>query len=686
MSIKYKRILFLPVSLLFGMPSLRAGHAASDTTLILQEVIITGSRSERPVTQSPGSISIVTPLLLQNSPAQNIDDILTMISGINTTRSDGLSHLHCNVSIRGLSGDEQGRTLVLFDGIPIHTSDEGSVNWNSINPDNVQRIEVFKGPGSSLYGSNAMGGVINIISKRPLSPFSLNASGSCGSLNTWKGRAGLSSRLNDRLSLLVSGYYNRSDGFNNVPDRLRTRPDYSIARLMKEGGLYTKVLFTPSDGFQAELSHDLYRDKHGEGEKIRASDGEYRHFNHNRIQGRFYGSKGRCSYQAALYFQRQHYFRTDERMRNGEYQRFDVKSYRDDWGAILHVRLSGAYNDFAIGGEFKNGSVDGGDHYVTSPDKVLNRGTMTTVSCFVQEELSFWKKRCWLQMALRYDRVLFHQGHYEAVGNCVADFSTYNGHLKTNRWEHVSPRAALRFNPVKTLSLYFSYSQGFRASILDDLCRSGWMWVGPKIANPELGPEKLDNYEIGGTLRLSPCLSCSPALYYAKGRDFLYYVATGEKMWGQQDIFRRENISEVEMKGLEIDLDCLPAKGLKVNLNYSYNAPRIKKFHAKAELCGKTLTYAPKNQLKGYVLWTGGGVDALIRGRYKSEQYTADDNRTSIAGFTVWDAQVSKWFFRHRLYAGTEIINVFGNRHMNTKDYISAGRLVNLKLALNLHR
>ena len=95
-----------------------------DTTLLLEEVVVTGSGTERPISQSPGSIHVVTPLLLRNSPAQSVDDILSMLSGVNTTRSDGISNMHTNVSIRGLAGDEQGRTLVLFDGIPINTSDE----------------------------------------------------------------------------------------------------------------------------------------------------------------------------------------------------------------------------------------------------------------------------------------------------------------------------------------------------------------------------------------------------------------------------------------------------------------------------------------------------------------------------------------------------------------------------------
>ncbi|MDE6452087.1 MAG: TonB-dependent receptor, partial [Odoribacter sp.] len=544
----------------FALP-LQAENIVTDTALVLQEVVVTGSGRERPVNETPGSIRVLTPLILRNSPAQSVDDVLSMVSGVNTTRSDGISNMHSNVSIRGLAGDEQGRTLVLFDGIPINTSDEGSVNWNSIHIDNIQRIEVFKGPGSSFYGNNAMGGVINVISRKPLSPFSLNASGAYGSLNTCKGSLSLSGRLNEHLSLFVSGYYNQSDGFNNTPECLRTQPDYSVARFMKEGGIYAKALLSVNSLFNVDLSCDLFRDKRGEGEKIEAPDGEYRHFNHNRFQGRFYGEKRKFSYHAALYFQRQDYFRLDERIKNENYQRFDVKSHRDDWGAILHVRHGGKHNELAVGGELKNGSINGGDYYVTSPDEVLNKGTMTIVSLFVQDEVKFWREHFWLQVAVRYDNAFFHKGLFQTSGDNVADFNGYNGRLKNNRWEHFSPRAALRFNPVKAVSVYFSYSQGFRASILDDLCRSGWMWVGPKIANPELGPEQLDNYEIGGTFWLTPRLSFSPSFYYARGRDFLYYVATGEKMWGRMDIFRRENVSKVDMKGIEADLDFIPLNG-----------------------------------------------------------------------------------------------------------------------------
>lgn len=680
-----KKFLLVFLFLLFLL-TVYAQRRDIDTTLRLEEVVVTGSRSARHMSQSPGRIDIITPRVLQNSPVQSIDDILSMISGVNTTRSNGIVDMHTNVSIRGLSGDEQGRTLVLFDGVPVNTSDEGSVNWNSIHMDNVQRIEVFKGPGSSLYGNNAMGGVINIISKKARQPFSINASASYGSLNTWLASLGISSKLSDKFSVFLSGYYNRSDGFNNIPDSLRTVPDYSVPRFMKEGGVYGKILYSPDSLFNIDFACDLFRDKRGEGEKIQAPDGEYRHFDHNRVQGRFYGEKRAFHYSLALYFQRQDYFRIDERIKKEVYQRFDVKSHRDDWGGILNFGLTGKRNHFSIGAEYKEGSVDGGDHYVTSPDKVLNRGTMTFVAVFAQEEFSFLREKFWLQLAVRYDNAFFHKGWFEAEGDAVSDFNTYNGDLKDNRWEHLSPRLALRLNPSKRVSAYVSYSQGFRASILDDLCRSGWMWIGPKIANPDLGPETLNNYEVGGTFYIFRNLSLAPSFYYAEGKDFLYYVATGEKLWGKQDIYQRQNISKVHVKGVEADLNYNASFGLAVNVNYSYNESKVKEFDERPELNDKILTYAPKHQVKGTVMWTGGVVDATIRGRYKTKQYTTENNESSIAGFSTWDVQLSKWFFERRLYVGGEIINVFDNRHMNTKDYMSAGRLMNVKLAIHLSK
>ena len=109
-------------------------------------------------------------LAAEGDPLLSVDDLLSIISGINTTRSGGIAEMQSQVSIRGLAGNEQGRTLVLLDGVPVNTSDDGSVNWNSLSLLPLQRIEVLKGPGSSLYGNHALGGVIHLITKQPTAP------------------------------------------------------------------------------------------------------------------------------------------------------------------------------------------------------------------------------------------------------------------------------------------------------------------------------------------------------------------------------------------------------------------------------------------------------------------------------------------------------------------------------------
>lgn len=658
----------------------------TDSIYGIDEVVVTGTRNERLLKEVPARIDIVTPKLIKQAPAQSIDDVLSMFSGVNTTRSGGMGTMHTNVSIRGLAGDEQGRTLVLYDGVPINSSDGGSVNWNSIHIDNVERIEIFKGPGSSLYGNNAMGGVINIISKRATNPLSVNASASYGSMNTVLTNLSVSSRVTNKLSLFVSGYFNRSDGYNNIPDSLRTDPDYSVARYMKEGGANLLAQYSFSELFNWDVAYELYLDKRGEGEKIEAPDGEYRHFNHNRVRTRLYGNRNKLRYDLSLYFQRVNYFKLDERIKKGVYQRFDVKSDRDDWGGILNFNYDfSTKNHLTFGTELRNGRVEGGDYYVTSPDVVYNRGAMSIYSLYAQDEQSFFDARLRLQLAARYDYARFHDGWFDAQGDNVSDFNSHNGPLKSNSWNNFSPRVALRYTPEAWGSVYASFSKGFRASILDDLCRSGWMWIGPKIANPNLKPETLYNYEVGATFFPMRNLSLAPTFYYAQGHDFLYYVATGDKLWGKRDIYQRQNVSRVNVTGVEFDLKYTIIRGLDLTANYSYNDSKIEKFPERPELDGKVLTYAPKHQVKGSINWTGGWVDVFLKGSYKSKQFTTDTNEEFIKPYSVWDLRLSRWL-NHRYYVGFEILNLFDNRHMNTKDYISTGRLYQIKLAINISK
>ncbi len=186
------------------------------------EIEVTATKTSRTLSEIPGRVDVLTSDMMATVPSLTLVDKIRAVSGINTSSSFGMFTMRPNVTLRGLSGEDQSRTLVMIDGIPINNSDTGGVNWNSVHTGSVRQVEVYKGPGSSLYGSNAMGGVINIITQTPDVSFSGSAGISYGTFNTLQNHIHINSRPNDRLSLQLGAFYNYSDGYITTPDSLRT--------------------------------------------------------------------------------------------------------------------------------------------------------------------------------------------------------------------------------------------------------------------------------------------------------------------------------------------------------------------------------------------------------------------------------------------------------------------------------
>ncbi len=683
------RKLLSSLGLLFVLIGIKGQQPSSDSlrTTNLSEVTVTATKSDKKPEEIAGRIEILGSRQLSRAAALKVDDILKYSSGVNVSRNMGIYTMRPVVSLRGFSANEQSRTLVLLDGIPLNTSDEGGVNWNSLNPENIERVEIFKGPGSSLYGSNAMGGVINVITQRPAEKLKATANISYGTYNTINSGFYTSGQVNKKLGISLNAFFNSSDGYNNIPDSLRKKPAniYSTARYLKEGGINARAVYELNSYFNADVSYGFYRDKRGEGTKIMAVDGVYRHFNTNTIRSTFYGKVGHLKYNLSTYFQRENYFNLNEKMKGSAYQRFDVLSDRDDFGALFNIsRRMGKYNLLTAGLESKKGKVNGGDHYQTSPDKVLNRGKLHTLAMYLQDEVTFPGNKLHLQVGIRSDRVRFYEGYFAATGEMVKDFAVYNGNLHENTWTALSPRIGLRYNPKKFFSGYVSYSKGFRASILDDLTRSGWMWIGPKVANPDLGPENLNNFEIGFDLKPTIKLTFSPTLYYSAGSNFLYYVATGDSLWHSRPIYRRENVTQVNILGSELTLNYQLNGKISISGNYTYNRTKILEFTKRHDLENKELTYSPKHQVKGNFFWETKIINTSISLLYKSKQFVNDNNTSNIDAYFNACLSFSRSFIHDRLRTIMYIEDLFNNQHLETGEYLSPGRIITIKAIINL--
>ncbi len=683
------RKLLCSLVLFFSLTGTKAQTFTPDTlrTTNLDEVVVTATKSDRNAEEIAGRIEILGTDQLRRIAALKLDDILKYSSGVNINRNMGIYTMRPVASLRGFSANEQSRTLVLLDGIPLNTSDEGGVNWNSLNLENIKRVEIFKGPGSSLYGSNAMGGVINVITQEPVDKLNASANISYGTYNTFNSGFRVSGQVNKKLRVALNAFYNSSDGYNNIPDSLRTKPTniYSTSRYLKEGGINARVVYRLNSYFNLNLNYGFYRDKRGEGTKIMATDGVYRHFNTNTMRSNFYGNAGNLKYNLSIYYQRENYFNLNEKMKGNAYQRFDVLSNRDDFGALLNTSWKlEKYNLLTAGIESKTGKVNGGDHYQTSPDQVLNRGKMHTLAMYLQDEVSFLNNKLHLQAGIRFDRVRFYEGAFIATGEVVKDFAAYNGNLPENIWTAMSPRIGLKYNPLKIFSTYISYSTGFRASILDDLTRSGWMWIGPKIANPDLGPENLNNFEIGIDVKPTGKLTFSPTLYYSTGNNFLYYVATGDSLWHTRPIYQRENVTQANILGSEFNINYELNDNISFSGNYTYNLTKISAFKKRRDLENKELTYSPKHQLKGNIFWKNKLISTNMCMLFKGKQFTNDSNTSTIDSYFTACLSLSRSFAHDKLTTFISIEDLFNNQHMETGEYLSPGRILMVKLTIDL--
>ncbi len=179
----------------------------------LEPIVVTATRTPHSISDVPAAVSVVTSEDIESRNVQKVDEAINELPGVFDQRVLPLDPLG-DVMMRGIPG--QQRNLVLLDGEPLNNGFDGLVNWNSLNPQDIARIEVARGPFSSLYGGNAMGGVINIITKTPQER-EITVQSGYGSYNTWNEYASYGDKLYNRLSIFASFGYKQSDGYPAIP-------------------------------------------------------------------------------------------------------------------------------------------------------------------------------------------------------------------------------------------------------------------------------------------------------------------------------------------------------------------------------------------------------------------------------------------------------------------------------------
>jgi vitamin B12 transporter len=182
------------------------------------DAAITATRTETRTSQIGSAITVITEEQIRKSGQVTLQGVLRSagVPGLDFAQT-GVPGSQTSAFIRGANAEH---TKVLLDGIPLNdpSSPKRAFDFGSFSLDNVERIEILRGAQSTLYGSDAIGGVVNVITKRGQGPAQYRFSSLGGTFGTWQESAGLSGG-NDRYYYSVNGSYLNSDGFSSASKR-----------------------------------------------------------------------------------------------------------------------------------------------------------------------------------------------------------------------------------------------------------------------------------------------------------------------------------------------------------------------------------------------------------------------------------------------------------------------------------
>ena len=239
--------IFKPAILLLAILAIRTMPCYAED-IDLDEIVVTASRTEENYKDTSRSIDIITSEDIQSIQAQDLGDVLNQLSSVEIISYGGLG----SVKTIKMRGSTASQVLVLVDGRPINSPRDGEVDLSAIPLENIERIEVMHGSASSLYGSSAMGGTVQIITKDPPKEDSrTEIMSSFGTFRTYQERLTQGQKLG-KFGYLLSGGYQSSQGSREDSEfdskDFSLKMDYDISdnqRIWVNTGFYTSFAGTP---------------------------------------------------------------------------------------------------------------------------------------------------------------------------------------------------------------------------------------------------------------------------------------------------------------------------------------------------------------------------------------------------------------------------------------------------------
>lgn len=545
---------------LLAAPTASAQTAVDSTrTYRIGEVVVTGSNNATGRNLLPYTVSTVsTPQLEATGQSQLLSAISGRVPSLFVSERNifgfGVSSGGSGgIKIRGVGGSPTNSVLMMVDGQPQFAGIYSHHVADFYETEYVDRVEVLRGPGSVLYGSNAMGGVINVITKNAEKDgVHTTITSQYGSYNTWRSSLTNTTRFG-KFSSLVSLSYDRTDGLEDNFD-------------FKQGSLYAKLGYDFSDSWKARADYSLMNFIGNDPIYPKLSDPESTDIYHQNITrgeaslslNNYYGN---TNGSVRVYYSYGNHYIDDPDHFHSLDDRFGILAYQNfrPWGGAAAT----------VGFDFDTYTgripMSGGRPHTESSDpaSTISRKSVTEYSPYVtlSQEL--------------FDGVLILNGGLRMANS--DRFST--------QWV---PQGGFVIHPAEGWMLKASLAKGYR----NPSFREMYLY---RPANPDLDPENMMNYEVTVGKTFSRYFGIDLTGYYSKGSNLIQTVD-----------MKNVNTGSFINKGIEVTANSQPLDKLTLRATYSY-------LHTSLD----NLTAAPKNQYFLGIGWQAlpkFHVDAELRG------------------------------------------------------------------------
>ncbi|WP_318494116.1 TonB-dependent vitamin B12 receptor [Photobacterium leiognathi] len=589
--------------------------AADDKAQVDDVMVVTANRFEQLVTSVLAPFNVVTRQDIDKVQAKTLTEVISLLPGVQVTQNGGRGQL-ASIMVRGTNSDQ---VLVLVDGIRMARSVAGSVDFNQIPLTQVERIEFTRGARAALYGSEAIGGVINIITLTgtdTLSKTKLHLG--VGSHNYQEANASGAYNIGDKTVLQLAAGYESDDGYN-----VRPQP-----------GL--------NDG-----------DKHGFDSR-NASLALHHQFN-NQLSG----------YVATRWY-KNHY-------------QYDASGFDSEVGDVVHkyVQAETEFNDYSAGLEYVQNSYksslildyqkqDNFDYVdktnvVNRQDQYHQRNIQWHNQYQLLSTLSVsggidWRQEQWADFTgFAGDKERDNTGYY-AVG--LWDYSPVSIETSVRLDDNQQYGTHSTYNIAggwylnDNIQLRASYGTAFKAPNLYQLyvkSRSSW---GETIGNPNLKPETSKNIDI--SLHADYDIGSLAVTVYQMRIDDLINYTGGMPSY--------ENVSgESKIKGIEVEAD-FDTGIISHQLNFDFKEPRDSK--------GNQLIRRDKFSFK----WVGsasyGDLDTAVTYQYHGKR---PDFGSELPAYDTWDLALTYWL-QPKLALKGRVANLLDEQYETAGGYEMPGR------------